>query len=75
MPNAKKAYWKFFNTFGRIIGVGFILWGLIFVLSGVTQRDGLIIIMGLATSALGVLLVLARPYQPGDSSSTPSDKR
>lgn len=64
MSNFKTIYWKIFNALGRVVGVGFILVGVIGFISGLVQRDGLIAVPALIVAVLGVLLLFARPYSP-----------
>jgi hypothetical protein len=59
-----KAYWKIFNTLGKIVGIGFLLVGLVILVFGIARWDWLIVIPGFVVSSLGVLLVIARPYSP-----------
>jgi hypothetical protein len=64
MADTQTGYWKFFNALGKLVGVCFILGGIVILVFGATQRDWLIGVPGLIVAALGVLLLLARPYRP-----------
>lgn len=66
MQNWRTTYWNLFNTLGRVVGVCFALVGLGFAVSGIMQRDWLVLGIGSVVAVLGVLLVVARPYRsPG----------
>ena len=64
MADTRTGYWKVFNTLGKVVGVGFILVGVVVLISGAVQRDWLIGVAGFVVALLGVLLMLARPYRP-----------
>jgi hypothetical protein len=64
MSDFKTTYWKIFNTLGRVIGVGFVLVGLIIFTFGLAQGDALIAVPALIIGVFGVLLICARPSSP-----------
>jgi len=65
MSDQRTTHWKIFNAMGRVIGLGFVLVGVLISFSGAVQRDGLTAMIGVLTAVLGTLLLLARPSQPG----------
>jgi hypothetical protein len=66
-------YWKFFNALGRVVGFLFFIVGLIMGIYGLNllknqQADAwLIIVVSSVTAVLGILLLMAKPYQPKGS--------
>jgi hypothetical protein len=64
----RRFYWRSFNVFARVWGLGFILvglFGLFQVFSGAAGHDSrlLLAVCAFATAA-GVLMLFAKPYRP-----------
>jgi sugar phosphate permease len=66
MSDWRKTYWQGFNIAGKIVGVLFALFGIIFIVYGATSGGATFVIPGLIVAVLGILLVCARPYRPDE---------
>jgi hypothetical protein len=65
MSEERTTHWKISNALGRVIGLGFVLVGLLVSFSGGVQRDRLTAVVGVLVAVLGILLLLARPGRTG----------
>ena len=73
-------YWRAFNLFGRITGLGFVIAGLAVAISWASDSSTerlLGIVAGSLVAVMGTGLLLVRPYRPdlGDSAWRPSRQR
>jgi peptidoglycan biosynthesis protein MviN/MurJ (putative lipid II flippase) len=64
MKYSQSLHWKIFNVLGRIVGVGFVIGGLILAIYGLVSHDWLGVLMPSIMAILGILLIKAKPYKP-----------
>lgn len=74
MSDSQKSYWSFFNIIGRLVGACFALVGVIFVIYGVAAGGALYAVPGLVVGVLGILMCIAKPIDPNNDDSAPSNK-
>ena len=57
-------HWKIFNLLVRIVGGGFVAGGLILTIYAISSRDWIAVSLTTIVIVLGVLLLMAKPYNP-----------